>query len=330
MTHRRHFLNVAALACAGVFALSPASVLAQDAWPSKPVRIIVPFPAGGSTDVVARQLALHLSTAFGQQFIVDNKAGAGGNIGTDAMAKAAPDGYTIGLSTSGPLANNKSLYKNMPYDSVKSFAPIALVGEVANVLAVHPSFPAKSVAEFVAYCKAQGPNKVSYGSPAVGGTGHLAMEYLSSLTGMQLEHVVYRGSSLVMKDLLAGHILVTMDNLPPYLQHIQSGALRALGVSSSKRWFSAPDVPTIAESGFPGFDAAPWWYVAAPAGMPADIVKKLSDEITKGIRSEAVIKKIREAGAAELPGDAEALVKHMTAENAKWKKVIEAAKLEPQ
>ena len=141
---------------------------------------------------------------------------------------------------------------------------------------------------------------------------------------------VYRGSSLVMKDLLAGHILTTMDNLPPYLQHIQSGALRALGVSSAKRWFAAPDVPTIAEQGHAGFDAAPWWYVAAPAGTPPDIVKKLSDEITKGIKSEAVIKKIREAGAAELPGDAAALVKQMESENVKWQKVITAAKLEPQ
>jgi len=218
----------------------------------------------------------------------------------------------------------------MPYDSVKSFAPVALVGEVANVLAVHPSFPAKTVKEFVDYCKAQGPNKVSYGSPAVGGTGHLAMEYLSSLAGIKLEHVVYRGSSLVMKDLLAGHILTTMDNLPPYLQHIQSGALRALGVSSAKRWFAAPDVPTIAEQGYVGFDAAPWWYVAAPAGTPPEIVSRLSAEIVKGTKSEAVIKKIRDAGAAELSGDAEALTKQMVAENAKWKKVIEAAKLEPQ
>jgi tripartite-type tricarboxylate transporter receptor subunit TctC len=171
---------------------------------------------------------------------------------------------------------------------------------------------------------------VSFGSPAVGGTGHLAMEYLSSLTGIKLEHVVYRGSALVMKDLIAGHILTTMDNLPPYLQHIQSGALRALGVSSLKRWFAAPDVPTIAEQGFAGFDAAPWWYVAAPAGTPPEIVKKLSDEIVKGCKMEANIKKMRDAGASELPGDSEALARHMVAENVKWKKVIDAAGLEKQ
>ena len=156
------------------------------------------------------------------------------------------------------------------------------------------------------------------------------MEYFQSLAGFKVEHVVYRGSSLVLKDLLAGHIPSTMDNLPPYLPHILTGAVRALGVSSGKRWFALPDVPTIAEQGFPGFDAAPWWYVAAPAGTPPEIVKKLSDELVKASKSPDVIKRIRDAGAAELGGSSEDLAKHMTAEYAKWKKVVEAAKLEPQ
>ena len=294
------------------------------------VRVVVPFAAGGTTDILGRVVAQLLTESMGGTFVVDNKTGAGGNVGAELVAKAPPDGLTLLLGTVGTAVTNQYLYKTMPYDSVKSFAPIALVGEVANVLAVHPSFPAKTLKEFIDYCKAQGPNKVSYGSPAVGGTGHLAMEYLSSLTGMKLEHVVYRGSALVMKDLLAGHIPSTMDNLPPYLQHIQSGALRALGVSSAKRWFAAPDIPTIAEQGYPGFDAAPWWYVAAPAGTPAEIVDRLSVEIVKGLKSEPVIKKIRDAGASELSGDAAALARHMVAENEKWKKVIDAAKLEPQ
>lgn len=304
---------------------------AQSAYPGgKTVRIVVPFAAGGTTDILGRVVAQLLTEQMGGTFVVDNKTGAGGNVGAELVAKSPPDGMTLLLGTVGTAVTNQYLYKTMPYDSVKSFAPVALVGEVANVLAVHPSFPAKTLKEFVDYCKAQGPNKVSYGSPAVGGTGHLAMEYLSSLAGIKLEHVVYRGSSLVMKDLLAGHILTTMDNLPPYLQHIQSGGLRALGVSSAKRWFAAPDVPTIAEQGYAGFDAAPWWYVAAPAGTPPEIVSRLSAEIVKGTKSEAVIKKIRDAGASELTGGAEALTKQMVAENAKWKKVIEAAKLEPQ
>lgn len=317
-----------------------APMLARHGWAQSPgaggypggrtVRVVVPFAAGGTTDLLGRIVAQILTESMGGTFVVDNKTGAGGNVGAELVAKAPPDGLTLLLGTVGTAVTNQHLYKTMPYDSVKSFAPVALVGEVANVLAVHPSFPAKTLKEFIDYCKAQGPNKVSYGSPAVGGTGHLAMEYLSSLTGMKLEHVVYRGSALVMKDLLAGHIPSTMDNLPPYLQHLQSGALRALGVSSAKRWFAAPEIPTIAEQGFPGFDAAPWWYVAAPAGTPAEIVDRLSVEIVKGLRSEPVIKKIRDAGASELPGDAAALAKHMVAENEKWKKVIDAAKLEPQ
>ncbi len=303
---------------------------AQSTYPNKQIRMVVPFAPAGTTDLLGRIVAQYLTEQWGQQVIVDNKAGAGGNVGAEIVAKAPPDGYTLLLGTIGTAVTNNFLYKSMPFDSLKSFAPVALVGEVANVLAVYPGFPAKTVKEYVEYCKQQGPNKVSYGSPAVGGSGHLAMEYFAELSGIKVEHVVYRGSSLVLKDLLAGHIPSTMDNLPPYLPHIQSGALRALGVSTSKRWFALPDVPTIAEQGYPGFDAAPWWYVSAPAGTPPDIVKKLSDEITKGIKSEAVIKKIRDAGAAELPGDSAALLKHMETEYAKWKKVVEAAKLEPQ
>ena len=315
---------------AGGLLAAPMIGRAQGAYPNKQIRMVVPFAAAGTTDLLGRIVAQHLTEVWGQQVIVDNKTGAGGNVGAEIVAKAAPDGYTLLLGTVGTAVTNQYLYKVMPYDSVKSFAPVALVGEVANVLAVHPSFPAKTLKEFVDYCKAQGPGKVSFGSPAVGGTGHLAMEYLSSLTGIKLEHVVYRGSSLVMKDLLAGHILTTMDNLPPYLQHIQSGALRALGVSSAKRWFAAPDVPTIAEQGHAGFDAAPWWYVAAPAGTPPETVKKLSDEVVRGCKLEANIKKMRDVGASELPGDAEALTKHMVAENVKWKMVIDAAGLEKQ
>jgi len=323
------FLRRRAVLAGGLLA-APMIARAQSGYPNKQIRIVVPFAAAGTTDLLGRIVAQHLTEVWGQQVIVDNKTGAGGNVGAELVAKAPPDGYTLLLGTVGTAVTNQYLYKAMPYDSVKSFAPVALVGEVANVLAVHPSFPARTLKEFIDYCKAQGPGKVSFGSPAVGGTGHLAMEYLSSLAGFKLEHVTYRGSALVMKDLLAGHIPSTMDNLPPYLQHIQSGTLRALGVSSAKRWFAAPDVPTIAEQGYAGFDAAPWWYVAAPAGTPPDIVKKLSDEVVKGCKTEANIKKMRDAGASELPGDAEALTKHMVAENVKWKKVIDAAGLEKQ
>ena len=303
---------------------------AQSTYPNKQIRMVVPFATAGTTDLLGRIAAQHLTEVWGQTVVVDNKSGAGGNLGAEIVAKSPADGYTLLLGTVGTAVTNQYLYKNMPYDSVKSFAPVALFGEVANVLAVHPDMPVKTANDYVAYCKAQGPGKVSFGSPAIGGTGHLAMEYFQSLGGFKVEHIVYRGSSLVLKDLLAGHIPSTMDNLPPYLSHIQQGTLRALGVSSAKRWFAAPDVPTIAEQGFAGFDAAPWWYVAAPADTPADIVKKLSDELVKASKSPDVIKRIRDAGASELGGSSEDLAKHMVAENVKWKKVIDAAKLEPQ
>ena len=303
---------------------------AQSTYPNKPIRMVVPFAAAGTTDLLGRIAAEILQNAWGANVVVENKSGAGGNVGAQIVAAAPADGYTLMLGTVGTAVTNQFLYKKMPYDTEKAFAPVALFGEVANVLAVHKSVPVNTAKEYVEYCKKQGPGKVSFGSPAVGGTGHLAMEYFETLAGFKVEHVVYRGSSLVLQDLLAANIPSTMDNLPPYLPHISSGALRALGVSSAKRWFALPDVPTIAEQGFAGFDAAPWWYVAAPAGTPPEIVKKLSAELVKGGKSAAVIKKIRDAGAGELTGTDEELAAHIKSETVKWKKVIDAAKLEPQ
>lgn len=300
------------------------------AYPSKTIRMIVPFAPGGTTDLLGRIAADHLQNAWGANVVVENKSGAGGNIGADLVAKAPPDGYTLLLGTVGTAVTNQFLYKKMPYDTATAFEPVALFGEVANVLAVNKSMPVSTAKEYVEFCKKQGPNKVSFGSPAIGGTGHLAMEYFQSLAGFKVEHIVYRGSSLVLQDLLAGNIPSTMDNLPPYLPHINAGTLRALGVSSSKRWFALPDVPTIAEQGFDGFDAAPWWYVAAPAGTPREIVQKLSDEMVRGGKSPAVIKKIRDAGASDLIGTAGDLSEQIKRETVKWKKVVEAAKLEPQ
>ena len=311
-----------------------APLIARQSWaqayPSKPIRMIVPFAPAGTTDLLGRIAAEHLQNVWGANVVVENKSGAGGNIGAELVAKAPPDGYTLLLGTVGTAVTNQFLYKKMPYDTATAFAPVALFGEVANVLAVNKSMPVNTAKEYVEYCKKQGPGKVSFGSPAIGGTGHLAMEYFQALAGFKVEHIVYRGSSLVLQDLLAGNIPSTMDNLPPYLPHINSGALKALGVSSSKRWFALPDVPTIAEQGFDGFDAAPWWYVAAPAGTPKEIVQKLSDELVKGGKSPAVIKKIRDTGASDLIGTADELAEQIKRETIKWKKVVEAAKLEAQ
>ena len=304
---------------------------AQGTYPAgKTVRIVVPFAAGGTTDLLARVVAQILAESTASTFVIDNRTGAGGNVSAEIVARAPPDGTTLLLGTVGTAVTNQYLYRSLPYDSEGSFAPVALVGEVANVVAVHPSFPAKTLKEFVDYCKVQGPNNVTYSTPGVGSAGHLSMEYLQILAGIKLAHVVYRGRSAMMKALVAGHVPIAMDNLPPYLQHLQSGALRALGVSSSKRWFAAPDVPTVAEQGYADFDAAHWWYVAAPAGTRLEVVNKLSDEIVKGIKSEPAIKKIRDAGASALPGNAEDLARYMVAENRKWKYVIGAANIQRQ
>jgi tripartite-type tricarboxylate transporter receptor subunit TctC len=304
---------------------------AQGTYPAgKTVRMVVPFAAGGTTDLLARIVAQILAESMASIFVIDNKTGAGGNVSAEIVARAPPDGMTLLLGTVGMAVTNQYLYKDLSYDSEGSFAPVALVGEVANVVAVHPSFPAKTLKEFVDYCKVQGPNNVTYSSPGIGSAGHLSMEYLQILAGIKLAHVVYRGRSAMMKALIAGHVPIAMDNLPPYLQHLQSRALSALAVTSSKRWFATPDVPTVAEQGYADFDAAPWWYVAAPSGTRLEVVKKLSHEIVKGIKSEPAIKKIRDAGASELPGDAEDLARHMVAENRKWKYVINAANIQRQ
>ncbi|HJQ60971.1 MAG TPA: tripartite tricarboxylate transporter substrate binding protein [Vineibacter sp.] len=321
-----------ALAGAGTLLAAPALAragFAQGTYPAKPIRLVVGFAPGGGTDILARVVANHLQAAWSAQIVVENRPGAGGNVGADVVAKAAPDGYTLLLGTVGSAVTNQFLYKSMPFDTAKAFAPVAMVGEVANVLAVHPDVPAKTVQEYIALAKAK-PGQLNYGSPAVGGTGHLAMEYFKALTGIQVEHIVYKGSSLVIQDLLPGRIPSVMDNLPVYLPHIRSGGIRALAVTTSKRWFNLPDVPTIAESGVPGYDAAPWWYVAAPAGTPADIVKKLSDEIGRGVQQADVVQKIRDAGMSPLPGSAEELAKHIAAETVKWKKVADTAGLKPE
>jgi len=207
---------------------------------------------------------------------------------------------------------------------------VALVAEVPNILVVHPTFPAGSFEEFVHYCKERECDELAYGSPGTGATGHLTMEYLQSQAGIKLRHVAYGSRSRMIKDLLAGNVQIAMDNLPTYLWHARSGALRALAVSSTERWSTAPDVPSIAEQGYPDFEASLWWYVAAPAGTRLELVKKLSDKIVQGLKSEAVVARIRACGASERPGNAEELARYIGAERAKWKKVIETAQLKPQ
>ncbi|MDB5966949.1 MAG: tripartite tricarboxylate transporter substrate binding protein [Polaromonas sp.] len=321
---RQHFLKTA-LAAAGLLLLSQATAFAQADWPSKPVRVIVPFPAGGSADLVARQVAQHLSTAFGQQFIVDNRGGAGGNIGTDAVAKAAPDGYTLGLSTSGPLANNKSLYKIMPFDAQKELVPIALVGEIPLVIVVNPGVKAANLKEFVAAAKAS-PASYSVGHPGNGTIGHLALESFKTSTGANPQAIPYKGDTPAMTDLLGGSVQSVFAPVTTFIPNIQADKLRALAVTSKKRFPGLPNVPTALEQGV-DLEATVWFAFIGPAGLPKAMVTKLNQEVNRYTASAEGRAKFAQFALVSASGGPEALGTLMDAEAVKWKKIVETAKI---
>jgi tripartite-type tricarboxylate transporter receptor subunit TctC len=303
--------------------VAPAAVQAQQ-WPAKPVRFVVPFPAGGTTDILARLVGQHLSETLGQQFVIENRAGAGGNVGTEAVAKADPDGHTILMATIGTHSINPSIYAKLPYDPVKDFAPVSLVALVANVLVVHPSVEAKNVQELIALSK-RTPGKLNFGTPGNGTSGHLSGELFKSLTGADLTHIPYRGSAPMLQDLLAGQVQLSFDNLPSALPHIRAGALRALGVTTPERWPAAPELPTVAEQGVPGYNATAWFAVYAPARTPPAIVTRLSQEIDRGIKTPALAAKMREQGAEPVGGPPDELAAFMASELQKWAKVAKEA-----
>jgi len=315
------------------FALAIAAVLsignvapadAQGAYPTKPVRLVVPFPPGGTTDILARAVAQKLSETWGQQVIVDNRPGAGGNIGSELVAKSAPDGYTLLMGTVGTHAINPSLYAKMPYDHVKDFTPVILVAGVPNVLVVNPSLPVNSVSELIAYGKAN-PNKLNFASSGNGTSIHLSGELFRAMTGVQMTHVPYKGSSPALTDLIAGQVQLMFDNLPSSLQFIKAGKLRALAVTSLERSSALPDVPTLAESGLPGFEASSWFGVLAPAGTPNDIIVKLNTAIAGWLATADAKEKLAAQGAIAAGGAPDAFVRHIAAETSKWAKVVKAS-----
>ncbi|MDB5878126.1 MAG: Twin-arginine translocation pathway signal, partial [Variovorax sp.] len=265
---RRNALSIAAAATAAALGATPfCSAFAQDAWPTKPITIIVPFSAGGTTDIVARFAGQALSQELGQPVIIDNRPGAGGNIGAQAVARAPADGYTLVMGTVGTHAINPSLYKKMPYDHIKDFAPISRVTAVPNVLIANPSQPYKTVKELIAYGKAN-PDKLTFASSGSGTSIHLAGELFKSMTGITMQHIPYKGSSPALTDLMAGQTNVMFDNLPSAIQFIKAGKLRPIAVTTIKRAPQFPDLPTIDEAGVPGFDASSWFGLLAPANTP--------------------------------------------------------------
>ena len=309
-----------AITFAFVLGILPADALAQS-YPSRPVRLVVPFPAGGTTDILARAMAEKLSGALGQQFVVDNRPGAGGNIGSDIVAKSQADGYTLLMGTVGTHAINPSLYPKMPYDHVKDFVPVVLVAGVPNVLVVNPTVPAKTVAELIALAKEK-LGTINFASSGNGTSIHLSGELFKLLAGVQIAHVPYKGSAPALTDLIGGQVQIMFDNLPSALPHIKGGKLRALAVTSSKRAPALPDLPTIAESGVAGFEASSWFGILAPAATPRDIVQRINAEANKALHAPDMREKLLAQGAEAVGNSPEFFADTIRTETVKWAKVV--------
>ncbi len=308
------------LAAAAACALLPGLAAAQ-AFPSKPITIIVPFAAGGTTDILARIIAQGMGAELGQSVVVDNRAGAGGNIGGQVAARAPADGYTLFMGTVGTHAINAALYKKMPFDPVKDFAPLTRVANVPNLLVANPAQPFKTVQELIAYAKAN-PGKINFGSSGSGSSIHLSGELFKSMAKVDMQHVPYKGSAPAVTDLLGNQIAIMFDNMPSAIQHVRSGRLRAIAVTTARRSPELPDVPTIAEAGVPGYEATSWFGMFAPAATPAPVVAQLNATIVKVLAQPDIRKKLAEQG-AEAAGETPAqFADFIQKESVKWGKVV--------
>ncbi|MEZ7848468.1 MAG: tripartite tricarboxylate transporter substrate binding protein [Polaromonas sp.] len=299
---------------------------AQSTWPNRPVKIIVPFAAGGTTDILARAIAPELAKAFGQPFVVDNRGGAGGNLGSDMVAKSPADGYTLLMGTVGTHGINQSLYAKMPYDPIKDFAPITMLAGVPNVMVMNAekarTLGINNVPDFIKYAKAH-PGKLNMASSGNGTSIHMAGELFKSMTGTFMVHLPYRGSSPALLDLVAGNTDVMFDNLPSSLQHIKSGRLKAFAVTSSQRSAVLPDVPTIEEAAkLKGFEASSWFGLLAPAGTPPDIVNRIQQEVAKSLNTPSIKEKLLLQGAIPSGNTPQEFTKVIVAETTKWATVV--------
>lgn len=304
-------------------ATAPGAAQAQG-YPSRPIRIMVAYTPAGTTDILARLIGQKMTEKWGQPVIVENRPGANGNIGTELAARATPDGYSILMATAATHSINNTLYPKLTWDAVKDFAPVSLVALVPNIMVVNNSLPVKSVKELVAYAKAN-PGKLAHGSPGNGSTAHLSMELFKSLTGITMTHVPYKGSAGVLVDVMAGQVQLTMDNIPVYLPQVRAGKIRALAVSSAKRAAGAPEIPTLAEAGVPGFEAVSWFGLVAPAATPKPIVEALSVETARILRLADVNKRISELGAEPVGSTPQQYAAFIQSEIVKWRKVIKDA-----
>ena len=317
----------------GAAALGGLSLLPRraraDQWPTRPVKLVVPFAAGGTTDILARVVAAKVSEEFGHQFIVENKTGAGGNIAAEFVAKAEPDGYTFVVGTPGTHAINQFVFKNMNYDQAKDIAPVIIIARVPNLCSVTNSLPVKSVAELIAYAKSK-PGELFYGTPGLGSTAHVSTELFKSMTGIEMTHVPYKGSAPALTDLIAGRVQLMIDNLPAAQPFAEANSIRPLAVSSAKRWTGLPDLPTMAEAGVPGYEAASWFTIGAPAKTPKEIIEKLNASIDKFLKTEDGIARLRKLGAEPAGGSPADMQAYVLAETEKWGKAAKFAGIKPE
>ena len=320
-------VHAAAEVAVGLACLAPLPALAQG-YPNKPVRLVVPFPPGGPLDATGRLIGQKLTEAWGQSVVVDNRPGAGGNIGADLVAKSPPDGYTVVMGALSTHAVNPSLYPSMPYDAVKDFAPITLVAITPNVLVVNPSLPVHSVQELIAYAKAH-PGKLAFGSGSNGSAGHLAGELFKVDAGVDMVHVPYRGAAPALTDVIGGQVQAIFSSVTSTVEYIKAEKVRALAVTSTARSEVLPDVPTVADF-VPGYEASNWWGIAAPQATPAEIVDRLNTEINTSFADDKIKARLADLGGPPLAGSPADFRKLIADETEKWGKVIRAANIKPE
>jgi len=312
-----------------VIATSAIAEAVKDGWPQRPLRLVVPFPAGSSTDIIARIVAQKLSHRLGQQIVIENRAGASGNIGADAVAKAAPDGYTIGIATASTHAVAASLSPNLPYDPIRDFAPVAMIGSQPYVLVLHPALPAHNLAELIALAKAK-PGTLNYGSAGVASLAHLATELFASMAGVNIVHVPYKSSSQSMTDMITGRLDMQFATIAPSLPNIRAGQLRALVTSGKTRVAALPELPTVAEAGIAGYEAALWVSFVVPSDTPPKIIARLNREVNDVLESSDGTEALVAQGMAPEPGPPEALTERIRGDIEKWRGVAARAGIRPQ
>ena len=306
------------------------SAAAAEVYPAKPIRLIVPFAPGGPTDIMGRTAGKILSEKLGQPVVVENKAGSGGNIGTDAALKAAPDGYTLALSAISSLAIAPNLYAKLPYDVTRDVAPITLVGTAAGAIVAHPSAPFSDLKGLIAYAKAN-PGKLAYATPGIGTSSHLAAEYLQSLAGIQLVHIAYKGTSNAAQDLLAGVVPISFESsLTTAAPNVKLGKLKAIAITAGTRSKLMPNVPTVAEQGFAGFDVVTWFGLVGPAGVPLEVIDKLQKTLAEGLNTPGVVERFEGIGAEVKTTTPAQFSEFIRLESERWGKVIKSANIKPE